>query len=67
MSNTHRRSSVKNRALNIFGNFTGKHCVEVTLKKETPTQVFSCVICEIFTKIYYEEHLRMTASDDEFF
>ena len=30
------------------------------LKKETPTQVFSCEICEIFKNAYFEEHLRTT-------
>ena len=30
------------------------------LKKETPTQVFSCEICEIFKNTYFEEHLRTT-------
>ena len=29
--------------------------------KETPTQVFSCKICDIFKNAYFEEHLR-TAS-----
>ena len=31
-------------------------------KKETPTQVFSCKICEIFKNTYFEEHLQTTAS-----
>ena len=31
-----------------------------TLLKKTPTQMFSCEICEIFQNIYFE-HLRMTA------
>ena len=30
--------------------------------KETPTQVFSCEIYEIFKNTYFEEYLRMTAS-----
>ena len=30
--------------------------------KETATQAFCCKICEIFKNIYFEEHLRMTAS-----
>ena len=34
---------------------------EVT-KKETPTQKFSCEICEIFKSPYFEEHLPTTAS-----
>ena len=31
--------------------------------KETLTQVFSCEICEIFKNIYFEEHLRTSASE----
>ena len=27
-------------------------------KKETPTQVFPCEICEIFKNVYFKEHLR---------
>ena len=30
--------------------------------KQTPIQVFSCIICEIFNNTYFEEQLRMTAS-----
>ena len=30
--------------------------------KETPTQVFSGEICEMFYNTYFEEHLRTTAS-----
>ena len=33
-----------------------------TLLKKTPTQGFSCEMCEIFKNTYFEEHLRMTAS-----
>ena len=29
--------------------------------KETPTQVFSCKLCDIFKNIYFEEHLRVAA------
>ena len=32
------------------------------IKKETPTQKFSCEIWEILKNNYFEEHLRMTAS-----
>ena len=28
----------------------------------TPAQVFSCEICKILKKTYFEEHLRKTAS-----
>ena len=31
--------------------------------KETPTQVFSCEICQMFKNNYFEEHLRTVTSD----
>ena len=31
------------------------------IKKETPTQVLSCEIYDIFKNTYFEEYLRMTA------
>ena len=34
----------------------------IFIKKETPTQVFSCEHCEIFKNTYSEVHLRTTAS-----
>ena len=34
--------------------------MESPTEKETPTQVFSC---EVFKNTYFEEHLRMTASE----
>ena len=34
--------------------------MESPTKKETPIQVFSC---EVFKNTYFEEHLRMTASE----
>ena len=36
----------------------------VGLKASTPTQVFSCKICEIFKGTYFEEHLQTTACND---
>ena len=33
-----------------------------TLLKKTPTQVFSCGICETFKNIYFAEHLQVAAS-----
>ena len=33
------------------------------IKKETPTQVFSCEYLEIFKNTSFEEHLRTTASE----
>ena len=39
-------------------------CVGVSFyEKETPTQVLSCKICEIFKNTCFEEHLRTTASE----
>ena len=32
------------------------------IKKDTPKQTFSCEIYEVFKSIYFEEHLRTTAS-----
>ena len=34
---------------------------------QTPTQVFSRKICEIFKSTYFEEHLRATASESFIF
>ena len=31
--------------------------------EETPTQVFSCEICETFKLTYFEDHLQTTVSD----
>ena len=31
-------------------------------KKEAPTQVLSCEVCETFKNTYFEEHLQATAS-----
>ena len=63
----------KKCVLENFANFTGKHLCwslfsikfhafrSATLLKETPTQVFSCEICETFKNIYFEKPLRTTA------
>ena len=60
--------------LKNFANVTGKHLCwglfftnvqtlrPATLFKKTPTQVFSCEICEILMSTYFEEHLRTAAS-----
>ena len=61
----------KIRALKNFANFTGKHlCWSLSLnivagqrtynfiKKETPTKVFSCEICEIFRNTFFTENLQ---------
>ena len=39
--------------------------VAVNQACNTPTQVFSCEICEIFKSTYFEEHLPMDASINE--
>ena len=33
------------------------------IKRETPTQIFSCEICKIFKNTYIQKHLWTTASD----
>ena len=38
-----------------------KHLWWSLFLKETPTQVFSREICEIFENTYFEEHLQTTA------
>ena len=70
---SHRRCSVDKGVLKNFAIFTGKHLSwslflikfrafrPATLLKETPTQVFSCKICETFKNTYFEKHLRTTA------
>ena len=35
-------------------------------KKETPTKVLSCEVCETFKNTYFEEHLRTAASENVF-
>ena len=36
--------------------------IKFCIKRETPTQVFSCKYCEIFENTYFEKHLRTAAS-----
>ena len=36
--------------------------VFLKILKETPRQVFSCDVCKIFMKTYFEEHLPTIAS-----
>ena len=45
--------------LKIFSNSQENTCVG---DSKTPTQVFSCEVSKIFTGIYFQEHLRSTAS-----
>ena len=62
--------SVKKGVLKNFVNLTGKHlCRSIFLiklmkfhQKETPTQLPSCQICEIFKNMYFEEHPQTNAS-----
>ena len=37
------------------------------IKKETLAQVFSCEFCEISKNTFFTEHLRMTASEKNYF
>ena len=60
--------SVKKGVLPNFPNFPGKHLwwslfliKLIFFKGDTPTQVFSCGICEIFKNTYFEDHLPTTA------
>ena len=55
---------MKNGAFKNFLDFTKKPVLESLFNKVagTPTQVFSCEICEIFKNTYFEEHMRTTAS-----
>ena len=39
---------------------------KVAGRKETPAQVLSYAYCEFFNKIYFQKHLRTTASDYSF-
>ena len=32
-------------------------------QRETPIQMFSCEVCEVFMNNYFEEHLRTTSSN----
>ena len=67
---SHRRCSVKIMFLKISQNSQKNTCVGVLFDKlqvfrvETPTQVLSCVICEIFKNICFEEHLWTTTSEN---
>ena len=45
----------------LFNKVAGLQACNVIIK-ETPTQVFSCEICETFKNNYFEEHLQTTAS-----
>ena len=70
---SHSQRFFKIGALKIFSNFTRKQLcwslffnkvaglrrkIYKFIKKETPTQVFSCEICKNFKNTYFEEHLH---------
>ena len=38
-----------------------RYYVTKGIKKETPTQVFSCEYCKIFKNSYFKEHLQTAA------
>ena len=62
---SHQKCSQKKRYSWKFDKFYRKTPVLESLFNkvaETPTQVFSCEICQIFKKTYFEEHLRKTFS-----
>ena len=55
----------KKDILENFAKYTGKHLrgdLCNFIKKEDPTQVFSCEFCDIFINTSFTEHLRMTTS-----
>ena len=39
---------------------------KVVVRKETPTQMLSNAYCKFFNNIYFQKHLRTTASDYSF-
>ena len=48
------QNSQENTSVRV--SFTGQACNFI--KKETPTQMFSCEFCEIFKNTFFIEHLR---------
>ena len=63
---SHRRCSVKKKTfLKIYKISRENTCAGVCFKlylKETPTQVLSSEICEVFMNTYFEEYHRTTVS-----
>ena len=62
---SHQRCSIKTVLLKISQISQENTCAGVSFQlyqKETPAQVFSREICEIFKNTYFEEHMRTTAS-----
>ena len=61
----HRKCSVRKGALKNFANFKNVHEGLQHYQKVTPTQVFSCEICQFFMNIIYFEHLLTAASETD--
>ena len=59
---SHRRCSVKKVFSKTSQISQENTCAGVSSSKETATQVFSCEIYKIFKNMYFEEHMRTTAS-----
>ena len=49
----------------FFAKFSKKHLPPACnfIQKETPTQVFSCELCEIFKNTFFAEYLWTTTSN----
>ena len=66
-----RKSSLKKVLLKIAQNSQENNCAGDScrlsaynfIKKETPTQVFSCEFCEFFNNTYFIKHLRTAGSE----
>ena len=76
---SHRRCSVKKDVLRNLAKFTGKHLCRSLffnkvrkpqgcnfIKKEILAQVFSCEFIEISKNTFSTEHLRTTASGNDY-
>ena len=48
----------------FFNTVTGLQACKL-VKKQIPTQVFSCEYCKFFKSIYFEEYLQRAASEDK--
>ena len=64
LRSSQRRCSVIKGVLRNFAEITWRKTTTGLhfIKKETPTQVFSCEFCEFFKNTFFTEHLRKTAS-----
>ena len=57
------RGGLKNGVIGyVFESLFNKETLFLFYQKVTPTQIFSCEICEIFKNTYFERHLRKTSS-----